>query len=104
MDENKTNINWLSCIYTVHQQNPYKMETFKKWDIASFNKKSKKWKNKLKIAYFWEELEYWLVALWHLFSNTFYMFFYAIKIMVSNQKIVILRWLKLMINILKIVI
>ena len=28
--DNKTNINWLACIYTVHQQNPYKMGTFKK--------------------------------------------------------------------------
>lgn len=25
MNENKTNINCLPCIYTVHQGNPYKM-------------------------------------------------------------------------------
>lgn len=30
MNENKTNINCLPCIYTVHQGNPYKMGTFKK--------------------------------------------------------------------------
>ena len=29
MNENKTNINWLACIYTVHQGNPYKMGVFK---------------------------------------------------------------------------
>jgi hypothetical protein len=28
MNENKTNINWLACIYTVHQGNPYKMGAF----------------------------------------------------------------------------
>ena len=37
MNENKTNINWLPCIYTVHQGNPYKMGLFSKWDLASFN-------------------------------------------------------------------
>ena len=25
MNENKTNINWLSCIYAAHHLNPYKM-------------------------------------------------------------------------------
>ena len=29
MNENKTNINWLACIYSVHQQNHYKMGFFK---------------------------------------------------------------------------
>ena len=42
MNENKTNINWLACIYTVNRLNPYKMEIFKKWDLTSFNKKKKK--------------------------------------------------------------
>ena len=28
-NENKTNINWLACIYTVHQGNPYKMGLFR---------------------------------------------------------------------------
>ena len=38
MNENKTNINCLPCIYTVHYLNPYKMGVFSKWDLASFNK------------------------------------------------------------------
>jgi len=42
MNENKTNINCLPCIYTVHQQSPYKMGFFSKWDLASFNKKRRK--------------------------------------------------------------
>ena len=25
----KTNINWLACIYTVHQGDPYKMRLFR---------------------------------------------------------------------------
>jgi len=25
MNENKTNINWLACIYDVHHLNPYRM-------------------------------------------------------------------------------
>ena len=29
MNENKTNINWLACIYTAHQGSPYKMGAFK---------------------------------------------------------------------------
>lgn len=29
MTENKTNINCLPCIYTVHHLNPYKMGVFK---------------------------------------------------------------------------
>ena len=29
MNENKTNINWLACIYGVHHLKPYKMGTFK---------------------------------------------------------------------------
>ena len=30
MNENKTNINWLACIYGVHHLNPYKMGISKK--------------------------------------------------------------------------
>ena len=53
MNENKTNINWLACIYDDHHLNPYKMGVFKNWDLTSFNKKSeKKRKKKLKITYF----------------------------------------------------
>jgi len=40
-NENKTNINCLTCIYTVHCSNPYKMGLFSKWGLASFNKKRK---------------------------------------------------------------
>ncbi len=29
MNENKTNINWLACIYGGHHLNPYKMRAFK---------------------------------------------------------------------------
>ena len=29
MNENKTNINWLACIYAVHHLNPYRMGAFK---------------------------------------------------------------------------
>ena len=29
MNENKTNINWLTCIYAAHHLNPYKMGAFK---------------------------------------------------------------------------
>ena len=39
MNENKTNINCLPCIYTVHRLNPYKMGLFSEWNITSFNKK-----------------------------------------------------------------
>ena len=39
MNDNKTNINWLACIYGDYHLTPYKMGTFKKWDLASFNKK-----------------------------------------------------------------
>ena len=39
MNENKTNINWLACIYTVNRLIPYKMGILMKWDLASFNKK-----------------------------------------------------------------
>ena len=54
MNENKTNINCLSCIYDDYRLNPYKMGTSKNWDLASFNKKGRKiWKNRLKIIYFW---------------------------------------------------
>ena len=67
MNDNKTNINWLACIYGVHHLKPYKMGTFKKWDLASFNKKGRKiTKNSLKFAHFWEELEYWLVICRHI--------------------------------------
>lgn len=41
MEEYKTKINWLACIYTVHQGNPYKMGLFREWDLASFNKKTR---------------------------------------------------------------
>ena len=30
MNKNKTNINWLACIYDDSYLNPYKMGTFKK--------------------------------------------------------------------------
>ena len=30
MNENKTNINWLPCIYTAHHLNPYKIGISKK--------------------------------------------------------------------------
>ena len=30
MNENKTNINWLACIYGGHHLKPYKMSGFKK--------------------------------------------------------------------------
>ena len=39
MNENKTNINWLACIYAGYHLNLYKIGIFKKWDLASFNKK-----------------------------------------------------------------
>ena len=42
MNENKTNINWLSCIYGDHHLNPYKMGAFENWDLASFSKKERK--------------------------------------------------------------
>ena len=42
MNENKTNINWLACIYDDHHLNLYKMGVFKNWDLASFNKKVRK--------------------------------------------------------------
>ena len=48
MNENKTNINWLAYIYHAHHLNPYKIEIFKKWDVASFNKKEEKFE---KIGY-----------------------------------------------------
>ena len=40
--DNKTNINWLDCIYGVHHLNPYKMGVFKNWDLTSYNKKAEK--------------------------------------------------------------
>ena len=42
MNENKTNINWLACIYAVHHLNPYRMGAFKNWNLASFYKKERK--------------------------------------------------------------
>ena len=30
MNDNKTNINWLACIYADYHLNPYKMGVFKK--------------------------------------------------------------------------
>ena len=38
----KVGINCLSCIYGDYHLNPYKMGIFKKWDLASFNKKERK--------------------------------------------------------------
>ena len=38
-NDNKTNINWLACIYGDYHLNPCKMGIFKNWDLASFNKK-----------------------------------------------------------------
>ena len=70
MNENKTNINWLACIYGVHHLNPYKMGVFKNWDHANFNKKGRKIiKNRLKYAHFWEGLEYWLVICRHIIKR-----------------------------------
>ena len=67
MNENKTNINWLVCIYDDHHLNPYRMGVFKNWDLASFNKKGRKiTKNSLKFAHFWDGLEYWLVICRHI--------------------------------------
>jgi len=68
MNENKTNINCLPCIYGDHHLKPYKMVVFKNWDFASFNKKRRKiWKNRLKYTHFWEKLGYWLVICRQLF-------------------------------------
>ena len=53
----KIQINWLACIYDDYHLNPYKMGTFKKWDLASLKKKKKKLKNRLKYTLFWEGLE-----------------------------------------------
>ncbi len=62
MNENKTNINWLACIYDDYHLNPYNMGIFKSWDLASFNKNVIKIiKNKVKYTHFWEELGFWLV-------------------------------------------
>ena len=67
MNENKTNINCLLCIYTVHCLNPYKMGVFKNWDLACFNKKGRKIiKNRVKYTHFWEKLGYWLVICRHI--------------------------------------
>ena len=38
MNENKTNINCLSCIYGDYHLNPYRMVACENWDFASFNK------------------------------------------------------------------
>ena len=55
----KSNINWLACIYDEHHLNPYKMGVFKNWDFACFNKKGRKIiKNRVKYTHFWEDLEY----------------------------------------------
>ena len=42
MNENKTNINWLACIYDDYHLNPYKIGVFKNWDLASFKKNKEK--------------------------------------------------------------
>ena len=63
----KSQINCLPCIYTVHCLNAYKMGLFSKWDLASFSKKERKIiKNRLKYTHFWEELGYWLVIRRHI--------------------------------------
>ena len=49
---NNTVINWMACIYDVHHLKPYKMGIFKKCDLANFNKKERKFKNRLKYTYF----------------------------------------------------
>jgi len=68
MNENKNNINWLPCIYTVHYSNPYKMGVFKNWDLVCFNKKGRKIiKNRVKYTHFCEELGYWLVTCRHIY-------------------------------------
>ena len=43
MNENKTNINWLACIYGDYYLNLYKKEVFNNWYLASFNKKAEKY-------------------------------------------------------------
>ena len=59
MNENKTNINYLPCIYTVHCLNAYKMGLFSKLDLSSFIKIERKIiNNRLKYSHFCEELEY----------------------------------------------
>ena len=56
-NENKTNINWLACIYDDHHLNLYKMGVCENWDLASFNKILRKMiKNRLKYTQFWEGL------------------------------------------------
>jgi len=68
MNENKTNINCLSCIYGDYHLNPYRMVVCVNWDHASFNKKRRKiGKNRLKYTHFWEELGDWLVTCRHIF-------------------------------------
>ena len=42
MNENKTNINCLSCIYGDYHLCLYKLRVFKDCDLASFNKKRRK--------------------------------------------------------------
>ncbi len=67
MEENKTNINWLACIYGDYHLNPYKMYIFKNWDLAIFDKKGRKnEKNKLKYTHFCEKLGYWFVICRHI--------------------------------------
>ena len=49
----KSNINWLSCIYDDYHLNPYKMVVYENWDLASFNKKVRKIiKKRVKYTYF----------------------------------------------------
>ena len=68
MNENKTNINWLACIYGDYHLNPYKMGVFKNWDFASFSKKRRKiWKNRVKYTHFCEKLGYWLITCRHIY-------------------------------------
>ena len=70
MNDNKTTINWLACIYGDYHLNLYKMGVFKNWDFASFYKKEGKIiKIRLKYTCFLEELGYWLVICRHIFIN-----------------------------------
>ncbi len=69
MNENKTKINCLACIYGDYHLNLYKMGISKNWDLASFNKKEKNSKKRLKYTHFWEKLGYWLVVCRHIIQR-----------------------------------
>ena len=42
MNENKTNINWLTCIYAVHPLSPYKMGLLRNESLQVLVKKKEK--------------------------------------------------------------